>query len=133
MHKIKLILLVLILPAVAKSQDTIKLPTPIAKQIIKELVSCDSTKAMLDLTKEQLMLTEQKVLLKDNTISNYLIKDKMYEDRIENEQAKFNTQGVYVKYLEKDNKKLRIKLTLWKIGFSLGAATTVLAYLYLTR
>jgi hypothetical protein len=115
------------------TEDTIKLPFSIAKKITRELVGCDSAKAILDLTKDQLALTEQKVVLKDNIISNYIQKEVLYEQRISNEKEKFNIQGVYVKRLEWDNKKLRIKLTLWKIGFSAGVATAVLGYLYLTK
>lgn len=128
-----LFLIAFIIPIVAKTQDTIKIPVPVAKQMVKELVNCDSSKAMLEITKYQLLLTEQKIELKDNIISNYIVKDSMYEDRIKNEQQKFNVQGTYVKRLEWDNKKLRLKLTLWKATFSLGVAGTIFAYFYLTR
>jgi hypothetical protein len=63
---------------VAKTQDTIKIPTPVAKQMAKDFISCDSTKAILQITKEELLLTQQKVVLKDNIILNYIIKDSMY-------------------------------------------------------
>ena len=73
------------------TEDTIHLPYSVAKQIAKELVGCDSTKAILELTKEQLTLTENKVVLKDSIISGHVQKGIMYEERIKNEQLKFDT------------------------------------------
>ena len=133
MHKIKLILLILVIPIVAKTQDTIKIPTPVAKQMAKDFISCDSTKAILQITKEELLLTQQKVVLKDTIILNYIIKDSMYEHIILNEQQKFNLQNTYIKRIERDNKKLKIKLTLWKTSFYLGVAGTIFAYFYFTK
>ena len=72
-----------------KAQDTVKIPTPIAKQIAKELVSCDSLKAIHELTVEQLTLTESKVVLKDSIISNHVQKGIMYEECIKNEQLNY--------------------------------------------
>ena len=88
----KYLFILLFLPLFGKSQDTVKIPTPIAKQIARELVGCDSTKAILELTKEQLTLTENKVYLKDLTIDMHVKKGDMYEERIKNEQLKFDTQ-----------------------------------------
>jgi CRISPR/Cas system CMR subunit Cmr4 (Cas7 group RAMP superfamily) len=110
-----LIILAFILPVIVKSQDTIKIPTPIAKTIAKELVGCDSIKAVHELTKEQLTLTENKVVLKDSIISNYVKKGIMYEERIQNEQSKFKVQGQWVNELRKQNKMLKTKLIFTKI------------------
>lgn len=140
-----LIILVSLLSVLAKSQsiatydkngniyytDTVKIPTPIAKQIAKDLVSCDSTKAILELTKEQLTLTENKVTLKDSIISGHVQKGIMYEERIKNEQLKFDTQGLFVKQLQKQNKKLKVKLVFTKI--TLGGIVGGLTYLYFTK
>lgn len=113
------------------TQDTIHLPYSVAKQIAKDLVSCDSTKAVLELTKEQLALTESKVYLKDLTIDMYVNKGIMYEQRIVNEQKKFTTQGEYVNVLRKQNKKLKAKLTFTRI--TLTGIIGGLAYLYITK
>lgn len=142
-----LILLIALLPVVSKAQkimvldslgnvayyieDTIKLPYSAAKQIAKDLVSGDSAKAVLDLTKEQLTLTEQKIVLKDSLISNHVQKGIMYEERIKNEQAKFDVQGLFVKDLQKQSKKLKAKLVFTKI--TLGAIIGGLGYLYITK
>jgi len=126
-----LIILVSLLPVLAKSQDTIKIPTQVAKQIAKELVSCDSLKAIHELTKEQLTLTEQKVILKDSIISGHVQKGIMYEERIKNEQLKFETQGLWVDELRKQNKRLKVKLVFTKI--TLGGVIGGLTYLYFTK
>jgi len=119
--------LLLCLPLLVKSQDTIKIPTPIAKQIARDLVSCDSIKALHTLTIEELMLTQGKLILKDNIISNYVDKGIMYEERIQNEQSKFKVQGMWVDDLRKENKKLKVKLLYTKI--SMGAIIGFLGYL----
>jgi hypothetical protein len=119
--------LLLCLPLLVKSQDTIKIPTPIAKQIARDLVSCDSIKAIHTLTIEELILTQDKLILKDNIISNYIDKGIMYEERIQNEQSKFKVQGMWVDDLRKENKKLKVKVLYTKI--SMGAIIGFLGYL----
>jgi hypothetical protein len=126
-----LIILISLLPVLAKSQDTIKIPTQVAKQIAKELVSCDSLKAIHELTKEQLTLTESKVILKDSIISNHVQKGIMYEERIKNEQLKFETQGKWVDELRKQNKRPKVKLVFTKI--TLSSIIGGLTYLYFTK
>ena len=101
-------------------EDTIKIPSSVAKQIAKDLVICDSTKAVLELTKEQLSLTEQKVSLKDSIINDHVNKGIMYEERINNEQDKFKIQGRWVEDLRKQNKELKTKLVYTKITMSLA-------------
>ena len=113
------------------TQDTIHIPYSVAKTIAKELVECDSTKAILEVTKEQLKLTENKVYLKDETLRLYANKDIMYEVRIMNEQKKFTTQGEYVNVLRKQNKKLKVKLAFTKI--TLSGVIGGLTYLYFTK
>jgi hypothetical protein len=119
--------LLLCLPLLVKSQDTIKIPTPIAKQIARDLVSCDSIKALHTLTIEELILTQDKLILKDNIISNYIDKGIMYEERIQNEQSKFKVQELWVDDLRKENKKLKVKVLYTKI--SMGAIIGFLGYL----
>lgn len=113
-----ILLLLMCLPFISKSQDTVKIPTPVAKQIVKDLVSCDSVKALHELTKEELILTIDKVVLKDNIIKSYVDKGVMYEQRITNEQEKFKVQELWVDELKKDNKRLKAKLLYTKITMS---------------
>lgn len=111
--------------------DTIRIPYPVAKQITIDLISGDSAKAVLELTKEQLNLTNNKVYLKDLTIDMYVKKGVMYEERIKNEQTKFDTQKIYVGQLEKKNKSLKVKLLFTKI--TLSAVIGALGYLYIIK
>jgi CRISPR/Cas system CMR subunit Cmr4 (Cas7 group RAMP superfamily) len=126
-----LIILAFILPAIVKSQDTIKIPTPIAKTIVRELVSCDSAKVILTLTKEQLSLTENKVVLKDSIISNYVKKEDVYKQVITNQEQKFELQGQWVNELRKQNKTLKVKLTFTRIISILF--TGFITYIYIKK
>ena len=110
-----LIILALTISTIVKAQDTIKIPTPIAKTIAKELVSCDSTKAILALTKEELVLTKNKVIIKDSIISNHIKKEDVYKQVINNQEQKYQLQGEWVSELKSQNKKLKSKLLLVQI------------------
>jgi hypothetical protein len=129
----KYVLIILaFLPLFASAQqDTVKLPLPVAKQIIKDLISGDSAKAELKLCNENVTLLEKKVILKDSIISGHVQKGIMYEDRIKNEQLKFETQQKWVDQLRRDNKKLKVKLRFIQITGT--AIVGGLAYLYITK
>ena len=121
--------LLLCLPLFVKSQDTIKIPVPAARQIVKDLTVCDSVKAVHELTKEQLTLTESKVVLKDSIIISFREKCLMYDTMIANEKKKFEVQGMWVEDLRKMNKQLKSKLLYTKISMGVGIA--FLGYLLL--
>jgi hypothetical protein len=126
-----LLILLLLFPLLVKSQDTIKIPNPIAKQIVKELISCDSSKAVLELTKEQLILTEHQSIIKDSIIFDYVQSGLIYEQRLSNEQIKFKTQQIYTNKLAKSIKKYKAKLLFIKITSSLITGT--LTYFYIIK
>ena len=131
----KLLFIIALFPVFAFAQtapqDTVKIPAPVAKQIVKDLIGGDSAKAELKLANEQLVLLNQKIVLKDSIISGHVQKGVMYEDSIKNEQLKFETQGLWVKDLQKENKKLKTKLTFTKvIG---GILVSSLGYLYIMK
>jgi hypothetical protein len=115
----------------AQTQDTIKLPVNVAKQIVKDLVSGDSAKAELKLCNEHVTLLESKITLKDSIISGHVQKGIMYEDRIKNEQLKFDAQGLWVKDLQKQNKKLKVKIKFLQVTGT--AIIGGLTYLYFTK
>jgi hypothetical protein len=121
--------LLLCLPLLVKSQDTIKIPVPAARQIAKDLTICDSINAVHELTKEQLTLTESKVILKDSIIISFREKCNMYDTILINEKKKFEVQGRWVEDLRKENKKLKVKVLYTKI--SMGAIIGFLGYLLL--
>jgi queuine/archaeosine tRNA-ribosyltransferase len=134
MKKILFILLICPLFSLAQTKpqpDTIKIPTHAARQIAKDLVSCDSLKAIHNLTAQQLTLTEQKVAVQDKIISSHIEKGIMYEQRIKNEQEKFVVQGKWIEDLRKQNKRLKVKLRFIQItGVAVGG---LLTYLYITK
>jgi hypothetical protein len=143
----KYLLILLFLPLFGKSQttptydslgnvtyyteDTIKLPFSVAKKVTRELISCDSTKAILTLTKEQLSLTENKVVLKDSIISNYIKKEDVYKQVITNQEQKFELQGQWVSELRSQNRKLKAKLTFMQAATTVFVA--VLTYIYVRK
>lgn len=131
----KLLFIIVLLPVFAFAQtvpqDTVKIPAPVAKQIVKDLIGGDSAKAELKLANEQIVLLNQKIVLKDSIISGHVQKGSMYEERIKNEQLKFETQGLWVKDLQKQNKKLKTKLTFTKIIS--GILVSSLTYLYIMK
>lgn len=132
----KLLFILLICPLFSLSQtktepDTIKLPTPVAKAIAKDLVSYDSLKAIHKLTVEELNLTKEKSAIQSNIIKSHEEKGIMYEQRITNEQEKYKVQGQWLEDLRKQNKRLKVKITFMQIaGAAIGG---VLTYLYITK
>jgi len=132
MHKIKLLaILFVFVPTIVKSQDTVKIPVPIARQIVKDLTICDSAKAILELTTKQLILTEDKVVLKDSIITKYEQKCSMYDTMLINEKQKFAVQGDWLKTVRKENRSLKIRLLYTKI--SMSAIIGLLGYLFITK
>lgn len=121
--------ILLCLPLIVKSQDTIKIPVPAARQIAKDLTVCDSVKAVHELTVKQLILTEDKVILKDSTISSFRQKCLIYDTMLANEQKKFDVQKSWTESLRKENKGLKTRLLYTKI--TMGAGILFLGYLLL--
>ena len=128
----KLLFILFMLPLFSYAQqDTIKLPTYVAKQIVKDLVSGDSAKAELKLTNEHVVLLNQKLGLKDSIISGHKQQLVLCEERVINEVKKFDAQGLWVKQLQKENKKLKVKLRFIQITGT--AIVGGLTYLYITK
>jgi hypothetical protein len=113
------------------TEDTIKIPFTVAKKVARELVSCDSAKAILELTKEQLSLTENKVVLKDSIIANHVKKEDVYKQVITNQEDKFKLQGEWVSELRNQNRKLKAKLTFMQVATTVFVA--VLTYIYVAK
>ena len=129
----KLLFTLLILPLSALSQDTLHIPAPAAKAIVQQLVSCDSVKAIHELTKEQLTFTEKKVEVQDSMISGYQEKMRMYKEMLYNEQEKFEVQNKWTEELRKDVRNLRITNKIYKTGFWAGLFIGTIGYIYLAK
>lgn len=115
----------------AQAQDTIKIPSPVAKQIVKDLVSGDSAKAELKLTVNHLQLLQQKITLKDSIIVGRERQLVLCDERVINEQKKFDVQSLWIKDLQKQNKRLKAKLRFIQITGT--AIVGGLTYLYITK
>jgi hypothetical protein len=127
----KLLLILLLSPLFTLAQDTIKLPTPVAKQVVKDLVSYDSLKAVHTLTVEQLTLTEKKVEVQSNIIKAHEAKFILCEQRVEAEQGKYQVMTNWVEDLKKQNKKFKVDYRFLQI---VGTAVVGgFAYLYITK
>ena len=128
-----LLLILLLLPLSAYSQDTLHIPAPAAKAIVQELVGCDSVKAIHELTKEHLTVVEKKNAVQDSMISGYQEKMRMYREILYNEQEKFEVQNKWVEDLRKDVRNLKITNKIYKTGFWAGLFLGTIGYIYLAK
>ena len=124
-------ILTILITLSSQAQDTLRIPAPVAKQIVKDLISGDSAKAELNIVQQQLELSQQIIEVKNGIISTYSQKCKIYDESIRIEKLKFEAQDIYIQQLKKFDKKSKAKLTRTKIlsGIILGA----LGYLYIIK
>lgn len=112
----KLIILLFLFPTIAFSQDTVKLPTHVAKSIIKDLIDYESVKVQLNLCNEQIKLLEQKINAKDSIITVYTQKMETCKSQIDLENQKTDLYKESYEKLKKEYRRLKLKLTLNQIG-----------------
>ena len=121
----KLILLISLLLVSFKSfsqNDTIvSLREPVAKLVIKDLITGDGAKVELVSTLELLKLEQKKVVLKDSVIGTLNIKVLNLEDIIGKKDEQFSLEAEKSKQLEKELKGQRRKTFLYKVGTYIGA------------
>ena len=84
-------------------------PIPIAKRIVKDLLSGDSAKVQLELTNQQLVETEKKVVKKDTIISLMKVKEDNYITIIDSQNQKYSILNDHTKKLEWNLKKEKVK------------------------
>jgi len=126
-----ILLTLLLCPLLTLGQDTIKVPTIVAKTIVRDLITYDSLKAVHKLTVSELALTRQKTYLQSGMIQAYEEKSVTYEQQIVNEQEKYKVQGRWLEDLRKENKNLKGELRIVKtVGVLIVGG---LAYLLLTK
>lgn len=124
-------LLLIAISSTAYSQDTIHIPTRVAKQIATDLVSCDSLKAVHELTIQHLELVENKSLVQDSIINLYKQKTTDFLKQISAEEQKTAIWQDQYKVVAKKCKKLKAKLAFTKI--TLTGIIGGLTYLYITK
>ena len=128
----KLLITILLLgSASVKAQDTIHIPTRVAKQIATDLVSCDSLKAVHELTVQHLELVENKSLVQDSIITLYKQKTADFLKQISAEEQKTGIWQDQYKVVAKKCKKLKANLTFTRI--TLTGIIGFLTYLYITK
>ena len=121
----KLILLISLILVSFKSfsqNDTIvSLKQPIAKLVIKDLISGDGAKLELLSIQELLKLEQKKVVLKDSVIGKLDTKVLNLENIILKKDEQFNLEATKSLQLEKELKGQRRKTFLYKVGTYIGA------------
>ena len=121
----KLILLISLLLVSFKSfsqNDTIvSLKQPIAKLVIKDLISGDGAKLELLSIQELLKLEQKKVVLKDSVIGKLDTKVLNLENIILKKDEQFSFEREKSLQLEKELKGQRRKTFLYKVGTYIGA------------
>jgi hypothetical protein len=88
-------------------EDTVRIPFHAAKQIAKDLLIGDSTKAVLYQLKQELNLTTKISLQKDTIITKCKDKNTLYEDRLREKDVKFTVMETRANQLEHDNTILK--------------------------
>lgn len=78
----KLFVILYFLPIFASAQDTIKIPTRVAKQIVTELAECDSVKGELDFTQKELTLTKTTLATKNLLLTDAGLRITNYTDQL---------------------------------------------------
>ena len=121
----KLLVLIVLLLVSFKSfsqNDTIvSLKQPIAKLVIKDLVSYDGLKIELVSIQELLKLEQKKVVLKDSVITTLNGKVLNLETILLKKDEQFGLEREKSLQLEKELKSQRRKTFLYKVGTYIGA------------
>ena len=98
---------------------------PIAKLLIKDLITGDGAKEELRKTVELLTLEQKKIVLKDSVIGKLDIKIVNLESIILKKDEQFNLEATKSLQLEKELKGQRRKTFLYKVGTFIGAGAVL--------
>ena len=116
----KLLVLIVLLLVSFKSfsqKDTIvSLKQPVAKLVIKDLVSYDGLKVELTSIQELLKLEQSKVVVKDSVIGSLNMKVLNLNDIISKKDEQFGLESEKSKQLLKELKRQKRNTFLWKLG-----------------
>lgn len=128
--------LMLLIPLVALSfksfsqtdtlQQRIVLTKPVAKLVVKDLVSYDQVRLELKATLDLLGETNAKLSTQSILTDNLQVQINNYESIVGNLQEKYNTQARLSEDLEAALKSANRKTKLYKIGTYVGAGALVL-------
>lgn len=107
-------------------QQRIVLTKPIAKLVVKDLVSFDQAKLELQATLDLLNETNAKLSTQTILTDNLQVQINNYESIVGNLEEKYNTQARLSEDLEAALKKANRRTKLYKIGTYVGAGALVL-------
>lgn len=130
MKKLMLLIPILLLSYKASSQpgtqkdSIVSLKSPIAREVIKELITCDGCKEELNQVNLALTLTKEKVTLKDQIISLQLVKINNLENIQINIQEQLELQKKITQQVQYDLKVQKKKTFLFKVTTVVGVLTT---------
>ena len=98
---------------------------PIARLVIKDLISGDGAKEELQLTLDKISLLEQKIVLKDSVIFSLNTKIDNVRSIVMTKDDQLNLSQELTARLEKDLKKQKLKNKL-TLGAGVAAAVAIL-------
>ena len=92
--------------------SSIQLQKPIAKLVIKDLITGDGAKEELVLTTDKLNLLEQKIVLKDSVINNLELQVNNFNSILSTKSDQLALSQELSKKLQTDLKKQKLKTKL---------------------
>lgn len=113
------------------TQDSIHIPTTVARKIVKDLIDYDATKEVLKKTEETLRATEQKVNYKDGVITTYRSKEANYLKQLEVKKKEKELWNEQIIIMDNRYKKLNKNRKIERVAFIV--ITGVLGTLYATK
>jgi len=115
MRKLYLLILLTWLPLIVFSQtdtdsiQTKSFPISIVKDIVRDLIRCDSLRNELYTVNQILIENEKKKLINDTIIITFYEKELRYLDMIKNQNEKYLLLEKNINVLEKNKKKDKFK------------------------
>ena len=104
--------------------SSIQLQKPIAKLVIKDLITGDGAKEELVLTTDKINLLEQKIVLKDSVINNLELQVNNFNSILSTKSDQLALSQELSKKLQTDLKKQKLKTKLMGgVGIVAVAAT----------
>ena len=105
--------------------SSIQLQKPIAKLVIKDLITGDGTKEELVLTADKINLLEQKIVLKDSVINNLELQVNNFNSILSTKSDQLALSQELSKRLQTDLKKQKLKTKLMGGAGIIAIAATV--------
>ncbi len=105
--------------------SSIQLQKPIAKLVIKDLITGDGAKEELVLTTDKINLLEQKIVLKDSVINNLELQVNNFNSILATKSDQLAISQELSKKLQTDLKKQRLKTKLMGGAGIIAVAATV--------